>query len=125
MKLRSVAVVVGLFVSVLFSQSLFADTENRDAAKDEISKCINGFMEEQEKGYQGERYCENANNPILVARFYSPTSWKILEMSTNGGKLATAKVRIESSTKNGTPIRKTWSFLLSKTEKGWKISLVN
>lgn len=91
-----------------------------ERAKDEIRRCINGLMREQEKGNLGTRYWESE---ILAKQFFTPTSWDILDV-TVFGTMGTATVRIESSTKGGMPIRKNWSFMMSN-ENGWKVSMIS
>ncbi len=90
-----------------------------ERAKDEIRRCINGLMREQDKGNIGTRYWESE---ILAKQFFTPTSWDILDIAV-GGDFANAKVRIESSTKGGMPIRNLWTFYMSN-KNGWKVSIL-
>ena len=96
-------------------------TENRD--KDEIIKCINGLMGEQEKGNVGYQYWKDVS---LASQLLSPVSWKILNVNVNGGEtVLLVPVRIESSTRGGSPIRKVWDFWMWKTNNGWKVSTIS
>ncbi len=93
--------------------------KSADTAEDKIRKCIKGLMQEQEKGETGYEYWKYRN---LAKMFYSPTDWKIVELYVYG-ECAGVKVRIDSSTQGGMPIRKTWYFSM-ENDNGWKVATV-
>jgi hypothetical protein len=89
-------------------------------AKD-INVVINALMLEQAKGRYGLQYWYDSS---IATRLFAPVSWDVLESSVSG-TTATALVRVESSTQDGIPIRKLWSFYLRYTASGWKVALIS
>ena len=89
------------------------------AHADEIPSTVNGLLREQAKGKLGYEYWADSR---LGSRLYAPASWEIMDTQALGS-LAIVKVRIESSTDTGSPIRKLWTFHL-KYKGGWKVSMI-
>jgi len=71
-------------------------------------KCITDWLDEQRRGGTGFAYWSNST-PHDPVRLYSVQSWEIVSMESDRFG-AEANVLISSSTKLGTPIRKTWKI---------------
>jgi hypothetical protein len=85
----------------------------------ETKTSIQKFMEEYfsdivNKGYSGTTsWC--ASEEDLASSFFTPVSWKILDISAySGSNEATVTATIESSNKGGIPIRNNWDFYIKK-----------
>jgi hypothetical protein len=97
-------------------------------AKSAINACVNGFLREQENGYDGEQFW---SDPKLAEGLIAVRGWKILDYDYNadsrdqhGRQCAWVPVRIDSSNKGGMQITLVWKFFIVFTEDGWKIALL-
>lgn len=87
---------------------------------DQIPKVINGLLQAQKRDEYGLEYWEDPHN---ATKLFAIVEWEIVNQEVNGAT-ALVKVRIESSTKGGLPIRKIWKFYMSYTGS-WKVSLLS
>lgn len=90
------------------------------ASVEQIPKVINGLLQAQKRDEYGLEYWEDPHN---ATKLFAIVEWEIVNQEVNGAT-ALVKVRIESSTKGGLPIRKIWKFYMSYTDS-WKVSLLS
>ncbi len=86
----------------------------------EIPTVVNGLLESQRRDEVGIQYWDD---PTLASKLYAVVDWEIVNESLLGDR-AQVKVRIESSTKGGFPIRKIWTFYMIYTDS-WKVRLIS
>jgi hypothetical protein len=87
---------------------------------DKIPSVINGLLREQARGRVGYSYWADSQ---FASQLFAPADWEIMETRVFGN-IATATVRIDSSTKGGIRIRVLWRFFL-KFDREWKVSLIS
>lgn len=113
---RAIALFVLVFFGVIFwchsetffGINLYKSSWQRESRlqKEAAEKCITDWLDEQHRGGTGFAYWSNSTSSEPI-RLYSVQSWEIVSMESSSYR-AEANVLISSSTKLGTPIRKTW-----------------
>ena len=106
--IASLVVVAGYLV---WTGSAWAFPSEYEAAKRANVKTVNSWLEAQQRGQDGNRFWAASTNK---KRLYSIASWEIVSSSSYS-----VTVLVDSSTKGGIPIRKTWrvDFGLNKQSK--------
>ncbi len=94
-----------------------------EAAKhiDQIPIVVNALLEAQSKGDTGLMYWEDYSQ---ASTLYAPVAWEILETNRVGAR-AKLTVRIESSNRGGSIIRKLWKISMRFTRGAWKVSSID
>ena len=75
-------------------------------------KLVNSWLKDQRNGGDGFYYWTENSRPYAT-RFYSVESWEVLKSS-----LSTSTLLVNSSTKGGIPIRKTWEVWTRQDDNG-------
>ncbi|MCS1410523.1 MAG: hypothetical protein M2R45_03718 [Verrucomicrobia subdivision 3 bacterium] len=106
-------VLVGLVLVILLH--LFVFSPERQA-----KRVVKEWLTEQKKGRSGEHLWKDG---IDRGWLFAVRDWEIQDVSVDDiDGNARVRVRIESSTKGGSPIVKDWTVWLDKVDGKWKIS---
>lgn len=88
---------------------------------DQIPIVVNALLKAHSKGDTGLMYWEDYSQASML---YAPVAWEILDTDQIGAR-AKLTVRIESSNKGGSIIRKLWKIRMRFTGGAWKVSSID